>query len=283
MVTSPELTAVDNRFIEIYEGARQRVVDDQKSRGLLVLVGDEMHLHHAGKPVQIFEGMQPEAYDRLKTNGHMPMALLCLLGDVANGEPLPETRLRALADYAKLAKAAAVDLEPKEELRTGLLDRPIQLFSHCVAFMDDVLDAGRLTPDELGKFAADAEDDINTALAGAARAQLNACHARVTEIRNELLSEEEWQSLWVLVLGNYMARQGELFLQYFSKVLHTPEQGDHRLVYFEGDDVDLALERLGTVMLDAHASQAVFSDRDRLHRDVLADETGRYLDTLLAG
>ncbi len=283
MVTSPELTAVDNRFIEIYEGARQRVVDDQKSRGLLVLVGDEMHLHHAGKPVQIFEGMQPEAYDRLKTNGHMPMALLCLLGDVANGEPLPETRLRALADYAKLAKAAAADLEPKEELRTGLLDRPIQLFSHCVAFMDDVLDAGRLTPDELGKFAADAEDDINTALAGAARAQLNACHARVTEIRNELLSEEEWQSLWVLVLGNYMARQGELFLQYFSKVLHTPEQGDHRLVYFEGGDVDLALERLGTVMLDAHASQAVFSDRDRLHRDVLADETGRYLDTLLAG
>ncbi|MEM9592108.1 MAG: hypothetical protein AAF967_12340 [Pseudomonadota bacterium] len=283
MATSPELTALDNRFIEIYEGARSHVIDYQKSRGLLILVDDEMQLHHAGKPVQVFDGMQPDAYTRLKTNGHMPMALLCLLGDVANGEPLPEPRLRALADYAELAKAAAADLEPKDELHAGLLDKPIQLFSHCVTFMDTVLGAGRLTPEELGQFAAGATEDINTALAGAARVQLNACHARVTEIRNELLSEEEWKSLWVLVLGNYMARQGELFLQYFSRVLHTPEQGDRRLVYFEGDNVDLALERLGTVMLDAHASQAVFSDRDRLHRDVLADETARYLDTLLAG
>ena len=283
MVTPPALTQLDNRFVEIYEQARQRIVDDQMLKGLLVFVGDELHLHHAGKPVQEFHGMQPEAYDRLKTNGHMPMALFSLLGDVANGEPLPEPRLRALADYAEKVKAASADLEPKDELRSGLLDRPIQLFSHCVAFMDAVLDAGRVKPDELGKFARDAEEDINTALAGAARAQLNACHERVTQIRTELLSAEEWQSLWVLVLGNYMARQGELFLQYFSKALHTTEQGDHRLVYFEGDDIELALERLGTAMLDAPASQAIFADRDRLHRDVLADETARYLDTLLAG
>ena len=283
MVTPPALEQVDSRFVEIYEQARRRVIDDQKFKGLVVLAGDDLQLHHGGKPVQVFHGMQPEAYDRLKTNGHMPMALLCLLGDVANGEPLPEPRLSALADYAEKVKAASADLEPEDELRIGLLDKPIQLCSHCVTFMDSVLGAGSVTPEELVKFARDAEGDINAALAGAARAQLNACHERITRIRSELLSEEEWQSLWVLVLGTYMARQGELFLQYFSKVLHTPEQGDQRLVYYEGDDVELALERRGPAMLDAPASQAVFADRDRLHRDVLADETARYLDKLLAG
>ncbi len=282
MVTPPALKQVDNRFVEIYEQARQHVIDDQKTRGVLILVGDEMRLHHAGEPVQVFYGMQPEAYDRLKTNGHMPMAILCLLGDVANGEPLPEPRLRALSEYADAVKAGSAEINPEQELRDGRLDKPIHLLDRCIAFMDAVLDAGSVTPDKLGVFARESEGDINVALAGAARAQLDACHERVVRIRTELLSEEEWKSLWVLVLGNYMARQGDLFLQYFSRVLHTPEQGDHRLVYFEGENVDLALERMGTLMLDSHASQAVFSDRNRLHRDVLSDETARYLDTLLA-
>ncbi len=279
----PALKRVDDRFVEIYEHARQRVIDDQKTKGLLVLVGDEMRLHHAGKRVRVFSGMRPEAYDRLKTNGHIPMAILCLLGDVANGEPLPAPRLRDLAAYADAVKAASADIDPEKELRAGLLDTPVHLLDRCITFMDAVLDAGCAKPDELGAFARESEEDINVALAGAARAQLDACHERVTRIRTELLSAQEWESLWVLVLGNYMARQGELFLQYFSRVLHTPEQGDRRLVYYEGDDVELALERLGTLMLDAHASQAVFAEKDRLHRDVLADETARYLDTLLAG
>jgi hypothetical protein len=33
-------------------------------------------------------------------------------------------------------------------------------------------------------------------------------------------------------------------------------------------------------MLDAEASTAIFGDRDRLHRDVLADATTRLLKTL---
>jgi hypothetical protein len=41
-----------------------------------------------------------------------------------------------------------------------------------------------------------------------------------------------------------------------------------------------ALDRLGTTMLDAMASHAIFADRERLHRDVLADETTQYLRDL---
>jgi len=95
-----------------------------------------------------------------------------------------------------------------------------------------------------------------------------------------MLSDEQWHELRVLVLGAYMARQGELFLQYFSQLLETPMQGDRRLVYFDGDDLQGAFDRLGTTMLDAMASHAIFGDRERLHRDVLADETTRYLKGL---
>jgi hypothetical protein len=80
-----------------------------------------------------------------------------------------------------------------------------------------------------------------------------------------------------------MAREGELFPQYFARILDTPTQADRRLVYFEGDDLQSAFDRLGTTMLDAVAADAIFGDRERLHCDVLADATTRYLDELLRG
>lgn len=282
MVTTSKLEHLDNRFVEIYEQARQRVIEYQKVKGLLIICGDQFHLFHAGQPVQVIDGVEPLAYNRLKTNGHMSMALLCMLHDVANDKPLPQSRLRELAEYAETAKAAKQDLDVSEEVRSGYLSGKVHLYQRCMDLMRTILEEKCVPRDQLAHFARESLDDINAALAGAARAQLDACHERVKRIRNETLSADEWRDLWVLVMGNYMARQGELFLQYFSRVLHTPEQGDRRLVYFEGDDMEAALERLGTLMLDAHASQAIFADRDRLHRDVLADETARYLDTLLA-
>jgi hypothetical protein len=74
-----------------------------------------------------------------------------------------------------------------------------------------------------------------------------------------------------------MAKQGEIFLQYFSKELNTQVAGDRRLVYFDGNDLKGAFERLGTATLDAEAAQAIFGNRRRLHRDVLADATREYL------
>lgn len=282
MATTPQLEQVDNRFIAFYEQARLHVIEEQKARGLLILVDDQLQLFHSDKPVHVIDGLQPLAYNRLKTTGHMPLALLCMLHDVAGDDPLPQSRFRQLADYAEIAKAAAQDFDLSEEIQSGYVTDKVRLYQHCIDFMNAILEQKCVRRDQLASFAREAKDDINVVLAGAARAQLDACHERVTRIKNEILSADEWRDLWVLILGNYMARQGQLFLQYFARVLHTTEQDDRRLVYFEGGDMDAALERLGTVMLDAHASQAIFADRDRLHRDVLADETSRYLDTLLA-
>ncbi len=75
---------------------------------------------------------------------------------------------------------------------------------------------------------------------------------------------------------------GRAVLAIFRQLLDTPLQGDRRIVYFDGDDLDAAYQRLGTTMLDAQASHAIFGERDRLHRDVLADATTQYLKTLAA-
>jgi len=56
-----------------------------------------------------------------------------------------------------------------------------------------------------------------------------------------------------------------------------------QLIYFEGDELHSAFDRLGITMLDAVVSDAMFGDRERLHREVLADATTQFLDELLRG
>ncbi len=65
------------------------------------------------------------------------------------------------------------------------------------------------------------------------------------------------------------------------RLLGTPIYADRRVVYFEGQDEAGALDLLGTTILDFEASRSIFDDEERLHRDVLADATTRYLDELL--
>jgi hypothetical protein len=102
----------------------------------------------------------------------------------------------------------------------------------------------------------------------------------VPKLNKKLLTKQQWEELHVLVLGPYMAKQGELFLQYFAKILHTHQRGDWHVVYFDGDDLQSAFDRLGATMLDALGSKAIFGKRARLHCDVLADATVEYLKSL---
>jgi hypothetical protein len=270
------LERLDHRFVEIYEETRAKVVEQQKEAALIVIDDDGLLLYRRNHPIQRFPGLQPPLYTKMKTLGHIPLAVFCLLCDHTGGR-LTAGLLAKISAYRGALESSAEDLDTSEEVQQGILPKPSPVYAKVIAFLDAVIAKGCASGEEIAAFAQSVGEDIAPLLAAAARAQLDACNAMVTHIRQQLLSDEQWHELRVLVLGPYMARQGELFLQYFSQLLDTPMQGDRRLVYFNGDDLQSAFDRLGTTMLDAMASHAIFGDRERLHRDVLADETTRYL------
>jgi len=273
------LERLDHRFVEIYAETRAKVVEQQKEAALIVIDDEVLVLYRRNHPIQRFGGLQPPLYAKMKTLGHIPLAVFCLLCDHTGGS-LKAGSLVKISAYREALKSSADDLDTSEEVRQGILPKPSPVYAKVMAFLDAVIAKGSLSSEELDAFSQSVGEDIAPLLAAAARAQLDACNALVTHIRQQILSDEQWHELRVLVLGAYMARQGELFLQYVSQLLETPMQGDRRLVYFDGDDLQGALDRLGTTMLDAMASHAIFGDRERLHRDVLADETTRYLKDL---
>src|SRR5215475_13126481 len=271
------LETLDARFVQIYEAARTERVAHEQRRGLIVVRDDVMLLFRGDEPVRQFTGLEPPLYNKMKTLGHIPLAIFCLLHAVNDGALSRSLRGR-LVSYRALLDRAGRKLDLSQEVEAGVLPRPVAIHSMAMAFLDSVLKAGTTSRHALHGFTRGVCDDVALVLAAAARAQLAACEHTVKKIR-ALLSPEAWAELRVLILGPYMAKQGEIFLQYFSKELNAPVSGDRRLIYFDGDDLKAAYERFGTATLDAEAAQAIFGNRRRLHRDVLADATREFLRT----
>jgi hypothetical protein len=269
------LERLDDRFVRIYEAARAERVAHEKHKGLIVIHEDVLLLYRGEEPVGQFTGLEPPLYNKMKTLGHIPLAVFCLL-HTANDGPLSPSLKARLVSYRALLDSAGAALDVAQEVAAGILPRPIGIHAVAMAFLSTAIKTGAASRAALHRFTHGVCEDVDIVLAVAARAQLEACERTMAQVR-ALLSAEEWAQLRVLILGPYMAKQGQIFLQYFAKLLNTTVSGDRRLVYFDGDDLEAAYERFGTATLDAEAAQAIFGNRRRLHRDVLADATREYL------
>lgn len=270
------LQQLDRCFVEIYEEARTELVEQQRRAALIVIDGDTLLLYRDDHPLKTFSGLEPPRFNKMKTLSHIPLAVFCLL-DNHTDETLTTERLGEISAYRATVQSSAECLDTSEEARRGILPKPSEVCTKAVAFLDAILRTGRVSREQLTAFTRDVCDDVGPLIAAAVHAQLDACHAIVMHVRAHILNDDQWRELRVLIRGAYMARQNELFLQYFATILNTPMEGDRRLVYFEGEDLKGAYDRLGTTMLDASISKAFFRDSERMHRDVLGDEATRYL------
>ena len=96
------------------------------------------------------------------------------------------------------------------------------------------------------------------------------------------MSPEEWASLTVIVQGNQTPRVENAAVQYFARLFGEKGEG-RRVVYAESLwDEEKALNLLGTLRLDGKLSVAVFDDKYRMYRDILADSARAAIDEILA-
>jgi hypothetical protein len=78
-------------------------------------------------------------------------------------------------------------------------------------------------------------------------------------VKESVLSADDWASLRVVIIGPHMARRDQNFLQYFSRLLQTPKYANRRVVYYEGDDIEGALDLVGVRQFSTSAPRSQFS------------------------
>jgi hypothetical protein len=242
---------------------------DTLARGgpVLVVSGDWLMLYR-NHAEAAREPVRPARYHRLKAVAHVPLALQVLLG---NPDFAPEGTLRTLRTLAAAARAGL------DSWCSGpALARQERILDASLRLLDARLEPAGLADGRLSRFTAELGPLLLANAAEAAELELDALHGKVLGFRKGM-DPADWRALRVVIIGSHMAREGEVTLQYFSRLLAEPREGG-RIVYAEGlwQPRD-ALDLLATHQLDSAAGAAFFGDPMRLHRDILADGAEAWL------
>jgi hypothetical protein len=257
-------------FNEAFRQTYAKAKADSLARGgpVLLLSGDQLLLYR--NHAKVAEAtVRPPLYHQLKAVAHMPLALHLLF--TTQGGPSRDQ----VAGLRKLAGAARADLASWAP--PPLLAGQQRILDACLDLLDQQLRRGGPDPGSLAAFALAMGPLVLANADQAAALELEALDREVARFRKGL-APGEWDALQVVVIGSHMAREGEVAMQYFSRLLAEPEEG-HRIIFAESlwQPKD-ALDLLATHRVDLGEGAAFFHDPMRMHRDVLADGARQWLD-----
>lgn len=267
---STALYNLNRDFINAHSVARKL---DLASGGPIILLRDGKLVLVRNNSETTSEMILPR-YDTLKVFAHMPVAIYLMLGPPGAGK-LDAQRLQQLNDYR-----ARIDRVEKQIDQIGLkganLERQKQLLAASKQFLEKVIQQEQFITEELHTFTRSMLPMIKANIAGAAASQLDAMHQQVMAWKKEI-TPEEWQKLRVSVKGAVLARNDNLAMQYFERLLHIKGNG-MRLIYMERYVPPTPmLTLLATRSVDQGISIAFFDDPDRMFRDVLANAAAAHI------
>ncbi|HAH46827.1 MAG TPA: hypothetical protein DCM07_18640 [Planctomycetaceae bacterium] len=270
---STALVNLNREFINAHAVARKL---DLASGGPIILLED-------GKLVLVRNGSETTSemllprYDTVKVFAHMPVAIYLMLGPPVAGQ-LDTQRLQQLADYHRQIDRVEKQIEHMA-LEATSLKRQQQLLADSRQFLEKVIQRQEFSTEELHAFTRSMLPMIQANIAEAASSQLDTMHEQVMAWKKEL-TPEEWQKLRVSVKGAVLARDDNLAMQYFERLLNLEGPG-MRLIYMERYVPPTPmLSLLATRSVDRGISIAFFDNPDRMFRDVLADAANAHIKTM---
>lgn len=222
---------------------------------VLIRMNDTLSLTFAGETTEC--EVAGQAYHRLKTLSHVPVALYLYL---AQQEQAAQSDLTALK-------------EGIEQLSVCGDDRA--LAGSCQAFLDAYCRDGVMSDSALLRLRQDYSRVVNRLIRQASREAVEAMDDAVANFEAHVDSDMHWSELYCVVCSGHQPRYGELNKQYFQQYLQQHNIGDanweHRLIYGEGvTDFEAALRLVAQRRVDERIGAVLLGSSYRLNQDVLA-------------
>jgi hypothetical protein len=269
------LTTLNDAFHAAYLRTKEANLD--RGGPVILMEGDNVVLRRGGTRREV--PYTPAIYHVLKAVAHVPLALDVILTPHAGEATLNDAVLGELREYRGLMSSAEPGLA-SHGLDAEQLERQKKILAECRGFLDSVVQARRCPAEERVPFARRMTPLVMKNVGEAARAELDALHARVTAWRQEM-SAEEWKALKVVILGSALPRRQNTATQYFARLLGEPGEGP-RIIYAESiHDEAKALDLMATRAVDTKIGIDFFNDAARMHRDLLSDAARDYLPLLI--
>lgn len=264
---------LNGAFREAYAKARAEVL--KQSGPVIIVRGDGLILINGEQ--RVAGSLVDTAYHDLKTVAHVPLTIYSLLASRQDGK-IDEQLVADLREIRELIINAGKTFHGRLD-DPDLETRQRSMLQTCIRYIDQLLESERYTRAALLKLTMGSVRQIQENLAVATKYRIDNYHRQALKWR-KMLSDEQWARLHVLIPGSPMARKDSLAVQYFAKLFGERGEGS-RIVYAESLFAEpAALNLLGTHLFDSQIGEAFFSDRWRMHRDVLGTATAKYLETL---
>ena len=200
----------------------------------------------------------PPAYSQLKYVAHIPLTTYLLV----NAKPVDPPKITELSQMLAQAEANIDSLNLPADL---LADQ-----KRLIEASKGILDMPNPSHDAIVAFARSVSPTLLSNAKAAAAAQIEQLDQKVRPWV-EGLSPDEKQRLRVVVSGTKAPRNGNIFSQYFAKLLGTAGESN-QIEYIEAIFDEKALQdQAGSLALDGEIGDAVFNDGTRMYRDLLAD------------
>ena len=275
-----DLETLDKEFRGTYATERARV---QQTLGpVVVLRLSGATLFRSGKIVET-KRIIPAEYHDLRYASHVPFSIFLKLHAVA-GAPLGDQAIATLRTYEALIQKAQLTLD-RTSLRVEQLVRARRLFAESKSFLASVIEQGSVDPEGLLRYVRLASIDIERNIRDAGIAQVDGIHKQLLEWRRQI-PDSEWRSVRFVVHAPQQPRGGNAATVYLSALVQDAGDGrgyvgeSERVVFREDTSLqqpetfppwEADLELLAAIDMDAIASEAIFSDPDRLAVDIAAD------------
>jgi hypothetical protein len=268
------LEAADQLFHEEY--AKSRAVLWARTRPIVVVEFETAVLLRKGGP-PLTATYTPPIYHRYKEIGHIPMAIFAILSPAVDGPERPwREPLTQLHGQVMAARARITEFGFPAEHRAA----QEEILRRSAEFITSTLGAGKIDGNAVQAFTREMAPRVLAGADLAAASQLAQLHTIVSGWRQTVLSREEWEQVYVVVLGFKMPREGYTQYQYFERILGA-QQGGRRLIYAEGlARCADAMSLLGTMVIDRRVATSFFGDVMRMDRDLMSDGARKYLDGL---
>lgn len=264
------LADLNQAALGAYHEGRQALL--AQTSPIILVTPDELVLRRGG--VETRERFTPPRYHQLKSIAHLALGIHGAVRPKVGGpvDPPLHARLAVLRDKAAVAASRLDELG----LTPDSLERQRRFLATSLALLDRLAAAAVVEGAAVEEYGRVVVPLLLASAAEAARLQLDGLHSVVRQWR-ATLTPEEWQRVYVVVLGPKTPRPGNLHLEYFAYALGR-DAIDRRLIYAEGIlDVEDGLQLLATLLADRAAGRDLFAEERRLERDMMADGAQAYL------
>lgn len=264
--------AADLAFIQGYNSARTRAL--QKTPLAIVALNNELIVLRDGVTV-LQASVSSDIYTALRDVSHVVLGIWLVVWDAEIAEARRQSEAYASRiDFIESSMADSV-IPPGQRARQ---ERLLEMSRKLIAM---AAKPGVVSQEQLEKWAASVKPDLLINVQEAAQAQLDTINQQMKRLVIGM-TDKERSELIVVVCGVHQARQGNLQMQYFTALLGSEAvTHERRLLFAESiDDLNGALNLLGSHQLDRAISESFFGIPYRMQRDLLDDAALRIIPGL---